>query len=178
MDEAEKKLLLLRWPALKRELTVRTKKPLFYPGFVIFFLVAILGLAPAGFWIEVFLYFMSCSEDATAIRNAFVSFVPAFVAATCMQLIWAEEKKSIRAFAVLLLAICMLGLVFCRSTYISDLAAIVWGTLSTLTAWWMWWIANANQKEFQEEEPDSSINPLGGPGLDRPLSGDLTGFTV
>jgi undecaprenyl pyrophosphate phosphatase UppP len=178
VDEAEKKLLLLRWPALKRELSARTKKPFFYPGFVIFFVVAILGLAPAGFWIEVYLYLMSCSTDPTAIRNSFVSFVPAFVAATCMQLIWAEEKKSIRAFAVLLLAICVLGLVLCRSSHLGDSAAIAWGTVSTLTAWWMWWIANANQKEFQEEEPDSSSNPIGGTIAERPLIGDLTGFKV
>lgn len=179
MDEAEKKLLRLHWPALRRELLSRTSKPFFHPGFVIFFLVAILGLAPAGFWIEVFVYFSTCSTDLSSIRSSFVSFVPAFVAATCMQLVWTEEKKAIRAFAILLLAICMLGLVFCRTSYIDDNAAIVWGTISTVIAWWMWWIANANQKEFQEESPDPSNNAIGGSlSPDRELSGDLAGFQV
>lgn len=177
MDEAEKKLLRLHWPALGRELRDRTLKPVFHPSFVIFFVVAILGVGPTGFWIELFSYVTTKSLDASALRASFVSFVPAFVAATTMQLIWAENaKRSLRAFAILILSVCMLGLIFCKSSAFADPVAITFGVCSTAIALWMWWIANANQKEFHDESEDLSRNPIGGESTDAPLAGDLSGF--
>jgi hypothetical protein len=168
VDDASRKLLYRHWPALGRELADRTVKPAFHPSFVMFFIVAIVGVGPTGFWIELYAFVFKCQANAAALRASFVSFVPAFVAATTMQLVWAEsEKRSMRAFAILVLAICMLMLVFCGSEAIDDRAGIAWGGVSTVIALWMWWIANAHQKEFQDQSAVVD-NPIGGP-----LSGDM-----
>jgi peptidoglycan/LPS O-acetylase OafA/YrhL len=140
--------------------------------------VAIIGVGPTGFWIELYSYFTSSAPKVATLRTSFVSFVPAFVAGTTLQLIWAEnEKRALRAFAILILSACMLGLVFCASNAIPDNAAVIFGSLSAAVAFWMWWIANANQGELMDQRPDDShTNPIGGDHVDVPLAGDLNGF--
>lgn len=169
------------WHALGKELFDRTVKPFFHPSFVIFFIVAIIGAGALGIWIELYKYYMSdtsgvISTGMKPLRSSFASFIPAFVAATCMQLIWTEsDKKALRAFAVLVLSICMLGSIFCGLSNLSDEKAIIIGLCTSVLALWTWWIANANQKEFLDKD-DDFMNPVGGENLNVPLAGNLAGF--
>ncbi|WP_426087904.1 hypothetical protein [Janthinobacterium sp. PSPC1-1] len=180
MDEAERISLRLHWPALMRELGARTARPIYHPSFVIFFLVVIVGVVPTGFWIELYSYCTSAKSDSKLLRASIISVVPAFVAATSMQLIWAESARKLRAVAILVLSVCMLGLVFCGSAGIVPEAGISLGIVSAVLAFWLWWVANANQVEFLDEpSPTSFNNPVGG-DVDSsiPLAGNLDGFVT
>jgi hypothetical protein len=178
VDEATQRLSKLHWPALGRELSQRTTQPISHPSFVIFFIVVIFGVVPTGFWIELYSYYASGQKSAATLRTSFISVVPAFVAATTLQLIWAEnEKRSLRAFSIFALSTCMLGLVFCASEAISNNVALFWGSVSAVIALWMWWIANANQRELMDEQPDISHDySIGGALSNSPLAGSLDEF--
>lgn len=175
MSDTEQQFRDRHWPALGREVKARTLNPLYHPSFVIFFFVAIIGLGPTGFWIELFNYMTDPKYDFGKVRASIVSFVPAFIAATTMQLIWAEGTRALRALAILMLSVCMLCLVLCGSEKVGNTVAMWLGCLSAIVSLWMWWIANANQKEFQDQTPDPGLNPVGG-NLDRDLAGTLDGW--
>ncbi|MGY6130041.1 hypothetical protein ACW9YV_32675 (plasmid) [Paraburkholderia strydomiana] len=165
------------WTALGRELMERTVRPCFHPSFVMFFVVAICGVGPLGFWIELASYVTSQNPGVAPIRASFISFVPAFLAGTTMQLIWAESKsRSLRAFSIFMLCACGVALVFCGYPAIQNGSAITAGVFAAVIALWMWWIANANQQDFLDDPSDISRNPIGGDRVDTPLSGDLSGF--
>lgn len=97
-----------------------------------------------------------------------------------MQLIWAESARKLRAVAILALSVCMLGVVFCSSEAIAPTAGISSGIVSAFLAFWLWWVANANQVEFQDgPSPASFNNPVGGEVDNaRPLAGNLDGFVT
>jgi uncharacterized membrane protein YfcA len=142
---------------------------------VFFFLVAILIIGPTGLWIEIVNYATSNCADAKGLRAAFLSFVPAFLAATCMQLIWAEDhRRSLRAFSIFVFAVCVVGLLYCYNSR-SDTYAIAVGVLLSALAMWMWWIANANQKEFMDDKSAPHSEAIGG-DVSAPLKGNLDGF--
>jgi hypothetical protein len=163
------------WPILGRELKRRLLSPWSHPSFLIFFIVAIIGLAPLGTWLELYDYAMDPNASITKVRASIVSFVPAFVAATAMQLIWAEQRM-MRAVAIFVSAVCMLTLSFCISSKVSDKPAIAWGSFSIFIALMMWWVANANTREILDS-PSQDLDAVGGV-LDpnRPLPGSLSGF--
>lgn len=152
------------WKAFGSELWKRTLDPAGHPSFVFFFLVAIVGIGPVGVWIELFnWYSTSPPTNAEALRTAFVSFVPAFLAATCMQLIWAEGKnRSLRAFATFIFFISAIGSAFCNSKSLEIPQVIKLGAGLSALAMWTWWIANAKQKEFMDDPSSSYLDTVGG----------------
>ncbi|MYM87699.1 hypothetical protein GTP91_10955 [Rugamonas sp. FT82W] len=167
------------WRQLGVELKRRTTMPLEHPSFVFFFLVAILIVGPIGVWVELYGYITRIPPNAAPLRSSFTSFVPAFLAATCMQLIWAEDqRKSLRAFSILILAVCTVGLLFCNSRDFADGRAIFLGFILVALSMWMWWVANANQKEFMDSNNQFMTNPIGGENVDGPLQGNLDGFNT
>lgn len=164
------------WLALWRELRQRSTRGFKHPSYVMFFLIAIIGLGPLGFWIE--LYTWSVASPAiptTSIRTALVASVPAFMASTSMQLIWAENNlRSLRATAVLLLFVCLLGLTFCKSLPDGSRFAIAAGIFSSVIAVWTWWIANAKQADFLDGwSAELTKGPL---DVTAPLAGDASTF--
>jgi hypothetical protein len=150
--------------------------PWLHPSFVIFFLVAIAGIGPTGLWIELHKYIFYGQANGEAFRAAYVSFLPAFGAATTLQLIWAEQKRSLRAAGILCIAICGLLLLFSQSPALKEGFALTLGAIATLLALSMWWIANANQPEFKDEPGELDLNPMGGPDTGSPLAGSLADF--
>lgn len=163
------------WLALLRELWKRTMRGWRHPSYVIFFLVSIVGIGAIGFWIEVITWWYSQPHGSTtSIRTAMVAFVPAFMASTSMQLIWAESQRSLRAFSILMLSLCIVGLAFCKLLPTSSVLAIWAGVFSSLIAVWTWWIANANQAEFLDGwTPDVTKGPL---DVNTELAGDASAF--
>lgn len=153
--------------------------PARHPSFVFFFFVAIVIVGPVGVWFELYGYAIKIPLNAGPLRSSFTSFVPAFLAATCMQLIWAEDqRKSLRAFSILIFAICTAGLLLCNSSHVVDERAVQIGFVLVTLAMWMWWIANANQKEFMDDKNQFFTNPIGGDNIDAPLRGNLDGFNT
>jgi hypothetical protein len=167
------------WQTLGTELKKRTFMPARHPSFVIFFFVAIAGIGPLGIWTELTTFTLETSKGIGGVRSAFVSFVPAFLAATCMQLVWAEDyRRSLRAFSIFVFFLCAIGIRLCYvipDGYKKSVLSI--GFCLVILSMWMWWIANAYQKEFMDEIRDFD-NPIGGSNLDAPLAGSLNGFNA
>lgn len=164
------------WLELGRELWKRTTGGLRHPSYVIFFVVAIVGIGAVGFWIEVYVWwFAKPAISTTSIRTAMVAFVPAFMASTSMQLIWAEShQRSLRAMSILLLVTCLVGLSVCRTLPVDNEWAIYAGIFSCVIAVWTWWIANANQADFLDDwNPAFAKGPL---DVNATLAGDTSSF--
>lgn len=163
------------WRELRHELWTRTISPAKHPSFVLFFLVAIVIIAPFGIWVELLDFFSKTNSETEPLRSAFKSFLPAFLAATCMQLIWAEAQRSLRAFSIFLFIICLIIYAICANPpFKSGNGLAILCTLTVALAMWMWWIANANQRDYLDDKAIS--NPVGGDNLKSPLSGDLSKF--
>ena len=103
-----------------------------------------------------------------------VSFVPAFMASTSMQLIWAESQRSLRAFSILLLCTCIASLAVCRSLPIGNEWATYAGIFASFIAVWTWWIANVNQVDFLDDwTPEVTKGPR---DVNAKLVGDVSSF--
>lgn len=168
------------WQSLGAELWKRTVIPARHPSFVIFFIVAIVGIGPIGIWTELINDFWKASKGIQELRSAFVSFVPAFLAATCMQLIWAEDyRRSLRAFSIFIFFVCGVGIWLCGNIPEGNKNAVLFvGFFLVILSMWMWWIANAYQKEFMDDKNRDFDSPLGGANLNAPLAGSLDGFNA
>src|ERR1700728_2019124 len=99
--------IFVKYRDLGRELARRTSEPLRYPSFLIYFIVAVLGVGGLGFWYELQNYFAApVGTHATleAARTAIMTLLPALVCSSALQAILAEDRKDLRAFAFLILA--------------------------------------------------------------------------
>lgn len=177
MNKTEKMLNRGYWSAFARLLWQRTSLPIHHPSYVIFFFVAILIIGPAGVWIEIYNYYTSPITNLSALKSSFMSFIPAFVTATCLQSIWAEGKsKAFRSFCILILVICTLCLLLSTSGALSKVSTLVYASISTTAALWMWWIVNANQVDYLDDDEDVSLNPTGSDDMSMELQGDLSQY--
>jgi len=158
-----------------QELWKRTRRGVKHPSYVMFFLVAILGVGAVGIWIELYTWLAAKPAISNgSIRTSLVAFVPAFMASTSMQLIWAESQRSLRATALTLAFVCMIGWIFCKILPPENDYAIFAGVFSSLVALWTWWIANANQADIMDGwSPEVTKGPI---NLDVKLAGDVSGF--
>jgi len=169
------------WARLGRELKKRTVDPFGHFSFVGYFLVAVVIFGGAGIWIELRSYIFFVASDSVSypslasLRTAVATFFFALAGSSCMQLILAEDRERfLRAFAMVLLALLtMLIIFFVTPIGVTDLAALAVGTGACVVALWLWWIANAKQKDLLD--PDA---PTGGYVTSGVLPGNLDGFKV
>ncbi len=168
------------WVELWRELKKRSVEPFSHASFVIYFVVAVIVIGGIGFWIELYSYLIFASPSTaqegsvSALRTSVITFFPALAGSACLQLVWAEShQKSLRAFGILFLCLTTVIALAISPAAVGNSSALLLGFLSSIVALWIWWIANAKQKDFLDIDPDA---PLGG-NKDADLSGDLDGFT-
>lgn len=164
---------------LWNEVLVRTKKPFHHPSFIVFFLLAIVGFSALGVWLELYVYIYpdpaaTTQHSADALRTSILTFFPAAAGTAAMQLIWAEQPKHFRSAAFLILAIFLVVALWLFPSRISNASALSCGTLASIVALWIWWIANAKQTDLLDVLDASA--PIGGPRTDVPLRGDLNDF--
>ena len=146
--------------ALWLELARRTREPLGHPSFVIYFLLAVVGFAGLGLWLELYAYFTTVPAPSFGpLRTALTTFFPALAGSTALQLIWAEHQRFLRSFAVLCLVILLLmAVVTAANSRVQDFWAVGFGILSSVAACWIWWITNADQPDFRDEiDPDDAV---------------------
>jgi hypothetical protein len=178
IDNQESKLSKGSWAGLGKELKKRTIEPLFHASFVIYFIVSVVIVGGAGIWLEIYAYNFPPLVDSgppslAALRTAFVTFFSALAGSACMQLIWAEDYlRSLRAFATLVLVVTSILALIVAIPAIHNVTALCIGVASSLVALWIWWVANAKQKDLLD--PDA---PTGG-DPSAPLAGNLQGFNV
>ncbi|WP_141441580.1 hypothetical protein [Delftia acidovorans] len=150
-------------------------------SFTLYFLVAVILLGGTGVWFELHAYLTyvptpeNPSVSAAALRTAVLTFFPALAGTSCMQLIWdTGEFRSLRAFATSVLVILGVAAAAVAPAHISATVALSIGCIASGIAFWMWWIANAEQTGLQDINTDA---PMGKDPNTEP-AGDLNGFTV
>lgn len=158
------------------EIKGRSLKPFDHPSFIVYFLVAILGLGGLGVWVELYrwIYDPSCHPSLSGIRTAVNTFYPALAGAAALQLVWSEQAKQLRSVAILLFVAFIATALWLAPAIITDLSATIAGSIASLAALWCWWIANANTPDFQDTNPDAAVG--GGDPATKPLPGGLNGF--
>jgi hypothetical protein len=90
-----------------------------------------------------------------------------------MQIVLADQTKSMRATAVCLLTGLVAVALWVFPANISDGSAVSVGVIGSLLALWTWWIANALQPDFRDNDIDA---PVGRTDPTTDLPGSLDGF--
>lgn len=165
-----------RYRELLEEIKRRSLEPFEQISFIVYFLVAILGLGGLGVWVELhhWIYDPSCHPSLSGLRTAVNTFYPALAGASALQLVFSEQAKHIRSFAILLFVAFIATALWLAPAIITDRSAIIAGSIASLAALWCWCIANADAPEFKDTDPDAAVG--GGDPAMKPLPGELNGF--
>lgn len=164
------------WADFRADLVRRTRKPLSHVTFVMHFLLSVVAIGGLGLWVELLNYSRaSTPENLMSVRTAIATFFPALIGSTCLQVILGTFLKQLRAFAMLFtvtFAVIGFWLIFDRG--MGSSRALLVGTAASLFSLWFWWIANADNPDFYDEELAPTAAVGGNP--ERALGGDLEGF--
>lgn len=182
MAEKVNKKRSASWVLLGREIKRRTIEPAAHVSFALYFFVAVILLGGAGVWLELHSYLSYAptpdkpTASAAALRTAVITFFPALAGTSCMQLIWVNSDfRSLRAFATSVLVVLFIAAVAIAPDNISTSLALWVGCLASCIAFWMWWIANAEQTGLMDVDAYATVGKKDPTGK---LPGDLDGFTV
>ncbi len=138
-------------------------------------IIGILIFGALGIWIEVYQFLTSTTPDASRIIVAMITFFLALVGTSAVQLAYDaldDSNKIMLALALLLLvAFSIFAILLCRAG--TSTLMFVLNVACSLSAVWVWWIANAKTGTFNVR-PDA---PTGG-DISRELPGTFDGFTV
>ena len=166
------------WRMLGAELYKRTTGPAKHATFVIYFIVAIVGVGALGVWVEIVRALLPTTEngahvtDLSALRTAIITFSPALAGTASLQIILARSHKSLRAFSMLAMVVTSaLALILGSSTAIGDTLALSIGGAASFFAMWVWWLANAQTTDFLDIDAPTGGDPSG------PVAGSLDGYT-
>ena len=164
-----------QWQYFRKELIARTKEPLGSVPFVFYVVMSIFFFGALGIWIEVVRYLTQGTHDAAPIFVAMIAFFSALIGTSAVQLAYDshdELNKIMLAFAILLL---VMFSVFAVALSILGVGPVyfVFNLVCSLSAVWVWWIANAKTKTFTFL-PDAST----GGDPTRQLDGNVEGFKV
>jgi hypothetical protein len=164
------------WADFRADLMRRTRRPLSHVTFVMHFLLSVVAIGGLGLWVELLNYSRAGTpENLMSVRTAIATFFPALIGSTCLQMILGSFLKQLRIFALLFtvtFAVIGFWLIFDRG--MGSASALLIGTFASLCSLWFWWIANADNPDFQDETlaPSAAV----GGRTDRDLDGDLKGF--
>lgn len=160
---------------LWKDIWGRTCEPTKHVTFWVYLLLGVILCSGLGVWFEVIRYAYGTSDaKLDSILVALLTFFPALVGSSSLQMVFASEAKGLRAFALLLVvvfALAALWLAFGRPADLSE--ALIYAVLFSAGAVWIWWIANGADPSFRDNIPANA--PIGGdPTV--PLPGSLDGF--
>lgn len=150
---------------LGKEAWSRTLKPSRSPSFLVFFVLAVFGLGALGIWLELYALILPdpgssagniarLHSDLSPLRVALLTFFPAVAGTSAMQLIWAEKPKHFRSVSVLFLFIFLIAALITSPARVPDWFALTTGTGMSPLSMWVWWIANATQRDLLDERID------------------------
>jgi hypothetical protein len=145
--------------------------------FVIYVFLGIILFGGLGIWTELLKYILADKPDVAGLITAIMTFFPALVGATSIQLILAaSEDKVMISFALLILC-CFLTaailLPFFSSAHPTAVLAIA--ALLSLGAVWVWWFTNSEDPTYRKKP---QTDAAAGGSVEKPVSGDLSGFQV
>ena len=135
------------WDWLRNEF----RKPSGHVGFWCYFVVVVLLVGGLGVWI-------SAARDRTfvSVVGSLLTFFPAIAAASCFELIHADqqqpEPKFARHVAILSVAILGVAAVLITANEAGWFSCVV-GIGASVFALALWWLANANNLKLRDDDP-------------------------
>jgi hypothetical protein len=165
------------WAYLKGTLKQRTREPAKELPFIIYVFLAIILFGGLGIWTELLRITLSDTPNLTTLITAVMTFFPAMIGATSIQLILASSEDKVMVSFALLILCCFLTaailLPFFSGTH--PVLVLVLASLLSVIAVWVWWITNSEDPTYRKKSaPDAAS---GGP-TSRPLTGSVAGFEV
>jgi len=150
--------------------------PLGQVTFWVYLLIGVVLLGGLGVWIEALIFWFSTAEtNSEHIRIALITFFPALVGSTSLELIFADTvTKPVRAFAVLCGFMCFgLATWLGVERNLSTIWAFPIASLASLAAIWIWWIAHGLDDIFYDHVDGAAA--VGGDPTNPPV-GSLDNF--
>ena len=168
------------WKHLRKELARRTREPAGDVPFILYFALATVIFGGLGIWAELVKVLLAEKPVGLGgLTTAMITFYPALAGSTALQLVLISVGKSDKvliSFALLLL--CLFPITAVLLSLVSNshpVFVLVAGIVLWFGVMWLWWITNCDDVTYkQTAAPDAATG--GNPS--RPLSGDLTGFSV
>lgn len=164
------------WKDFRDDLRRRWRQPLRHATYCFYFVSSVLFIGCLGIWLEFALLARSDWQDATNLKSAIATFFPALIGSTCLQLLLQQTLKALKAFSIaFMLFFFVIGAWLIADRDLPDWIAFSIGVASSVASLWYWWIANADNADFFDDQtPTASV---GGDDTARALDGSLTGFT-
>ena len=170
------------WPYLFREIKNRTCTPMKDPAFVIYLLIAIIGLGGLGIWAElikvVLLNSLDQQFDLNSLQTAIVTFFPALIGTSALQLNYAavdNDDKILLAFGWLgMFSAIIAAILISTLSYISEKDHYFYiSIVFAIVAVWFWCFTNGYNPNFKSStEGAAGGNPLNA------LKGNTKGFIL
>lgn len=158
------------WKVLWAEICSRVVEPTAHPSFIMFFLLTVIVISPAGIWLELYRFLIiTPTPTSDALLTSIATFSPALMTSSCLQVIWGKPLPSFRAFLISVSIISGIGWIFCVAAPIQKSTSIALGLVLSFIALCVWWMSNATQKELRDDFDFSA--PVGGDNLNGELSG-------
>lgn len=137
------------------ELRRRTLKPVGQLVYWTVFGVSVVGLGGLGLWLELS---KPLSSEGGGAFTALVTFFPALIGSCCLQMVFESKQRRLLAFAVL----CAAGALIAANALFDAAPPTYWtwffAILACLFALWIWWVANADNPNLQDDPPsDASL---------------------
>lgn len=165
------------WKDFRDDLKRRWRQPFNHASFCLYFGISILLIGYLGIWLEFGMLVHSDWKDSTNLRSALATFFPALIGSTCIQLLVQNTLKALKLFSIgFMIVFFAISAWLIADSGLSSWIAFPVGLLSTLASLWYWWIANADNADFFDDQLPTA--PVGGENTERPLGGTLKGFTT
>lgn len=165
------------WRYLWREIKRRTLQPCSSFPFLMYVLVAIIGLGCLGIWVELIkLMLQTPNASQSGVLTALCTFFPALIGSTAFQLILGSTGRSDKIFVSVGYLVVILGvggvvLITLFNPQFPD--RTYWAAvLLSVGAVWLWWITNGDDPTYKS----TPIDTASGGDTGRRLKGDTRGF--
>lgn len=143
-----------------------------------YFLACVIGLGGLGCWVEVIQVNgqLPPARDWNNTYTALVTFFPALIASSCVQMVFEVKSKRMHAFSLMLLLLSLVvGLALISHARPASTLAWTGAIGASVFSLWIWWIANADNPSLHDEAgPEAAV----GGDIDAPLSGGFGKFKV
>lgn len=165
---------------LKTWLIDRTCNPIRELPFVIYCVLAIIGFAGLGIWVEAFKYATTPGTPLlSGVVAAVLTYFPTLAGPAALQLVLASASKNdkiVMSFALLILCVlAAVALVLPHFSIDHPYRVLAGGALCSLCAVWVWWITNGDDETYKKKPPEDAAT---GGDTGRSLPGTLEGYEV
>lgn len=140
------------WKILGEFLGEKIKTPIYYPSFIIYFIIVILAIGSIGFWAELLVDNIKIEPLTTNAANIFL----ALIAASSVELILIEDNHKLKSkyrkndIRILSIGALILGFLLwvLSMKYKSDCVGLIISIVGLLLAYITWWVSNADNDKL------------------------------